>query len=49
VNDNDLPGSAGKNGIIPGVTHWFAVVTVTRSGMEMDTNNGSCSHITIPT
>jgi hypothetical protein len=48
VTGNDLPGTVGDNGIIPGVTYWFEVVTVTRSGVEVDTNTGHCYNVTIP-
>ncbi len=46
VTGNDLPGSVGNNGIIPGVTYWFEVVTVTQSGAETDTNRGHCYSVT---
>lgn len=49
VTGNDLPGTVGDNGIIPGVTYWFEVVTVTGSGMEVDNNAGRCYSVTIPT
>jgi hypothetical protein len=48
VQVNDLPGTAGDNGIVPGVTYWFEAVTSTRSGTEMDTNAGKCYSVTIP-
>jgi hypothetical protein len=49
VTGNDLPGSVGNNGIIPGVTYWFEVVTVTQVGVEVDDNNGHCYSVTVPT
>jgi phospholipase C len=48
VQGNDLPGTVGDNGIVPGVTYWFEVVASTRSGTEMDTNGGKCYSVTIP-
>jgi hypothetical protein len=48
VTGNDLPGSVGNNGIVPGVTYWFEVVTVTRSGVEVETNHGHCYSATVP-
>jgi hypothetical protein len=49
VTGNDLPGTVGDNGILPGATYWFETVTVTRSGVEVDNNNGQCYNIVIPT
>jgi N-acetylneuraminic acid mutarotase len=49
VLGNDLPGTVGDNGIIPGVTYWFEVITVTRSGVEVDSNTGRCYSVTVPT
>jgi len=49
VTGNDLPGTVGNDGIIPGVTYWFEVVTVTSSGMDVDNNNGHCYSVTVPT
>jgi hypothetical protein len=48
VTGNDLPGSVGDNGIQPGATYWFEVVTVTSSGTEIDNNGGSCYSVTVP-
>jgi len=48
VQGNDLPGTVGDNGIVPGVTYWFEAVTSTRSGTEMDRNGGKCYSVTIP-
>jgi hypothetical protein len=48
VTGNDLPGAAGDNGIQPGATYSFEVVTVGASGQEVDNNKGSCYTVTIP-
>jgi hypothetical protein len=48
VGGNDLPGTVGSNGIVPGVTYWFETVTVTSAGMEIDDNGGQCYHVTVP-
>jgi hypothetical protein len=40
VTGNDLPQVVGDNGILPGATYWFEVVTVAQSGPELDNNNG---------
>jgi hypothetical protein len=48
VTGNDMPGTVGDNGIQPGATYWYEVMTVTASGVEMDDNNGSCYSVTIP-
>jgi hypothetical protein len=47
VSGNDLPGTVGDNGIVPGVTYWFEAVTVTRSGVEVDDNGGKCFEETV--
>jgi alpha-tubulin suppressor-like RCC1 family protein len=49
VTGNDLPGTVGNNGILPGATYWFEAVTVTRTGTEIDDNLGACYRVTIPT
>lgn len=49
VRGNDMPGTVGDNGIVPGVTYWFEAVTVTRAGEEIDNNDGKCYSVTIPT
>jgi predicted lipoprotein with Yx(FWY)xxD motif len=48
VTGNDLPASMGDNGIQPGATYSFEVLTVGASGQEMDNNSGSCYTVTIP-
>jgi hypothetical protein len=48
VQGNDLPGTVGDNGIQPGVTYWYEVVTVTKSGTEVDNNGGKCYSVTVP-
>jgi hypothetical protein len=46
VTGNDL-GGTGDVGILPGVTYYYEVVTVTRSGSEVDNNGGQCYTATI--
>jgi hypothetical protein len=48
VTGNDLPGSGGDTGIVPGATYSFMPVTVTGSTIEFDTNGGQCYTVTIP-
>lgn len=48
VKGNDLAGSVGDNGIQPGQTYWFRVVTATATGTEVDDNGGKCYSVTIP-
>jgi hypothetical protein len=48
VQGNDLPGSVGDNGIIPGATYWYETVAVTSSGQVIDNNKGQCYKVTIP-
>jgi plastocyanin len=49
VRGNDMPGTVGDNGIQPGTTYWYKVVTVTSSGQEVDDNGGKCYSVAIPT
>jgi quercetin dioxygenase-like cupin family protein len=49
VRGNDMPGTVGDIGIVPGVTYWFEAVTVTRAGVEVDNNDGKCYSVTVPT
>lgn len=49
VSGNDLPGSVGDNGILPGTTYYFETVTITASGSTVDNNGGKCYSVTIPT
>lgn len=46
VTGNDLPGTVGDNGIIPGVTYWYSTVTVSPSAIEQDNNAGKCYSVT---
>jgi hypothetical protein len=46
VTGNDLPGTVGDNGILPGTTYWYEVATMTRSGEVIDNNAGQCYQIT---
>lgn len=48
VTGNDLPGSIGNVGIVPGATYWYELVTMTASGTEIDNNGGKCYSVTIP-
>jgi hypothetical protein len=48
VTGNDLPGTVGDIGILPGVTYWYEVLTVTSSGIEHDNNAGRCYSVTVP-
>jgi quercetin dioxygenase-like cupin family protein len=48
VTGNDLPGTVGDNGLIPGETYYFKTVTLTGGLTEVDDNNGSCYTVTIP-
>lgn len=42
VSGNDLPGTVGNNGIIPGVTYAYESVTISSSGQQVDNNGGKC-------
>jgi predicted lipoprotein with Yx(FWY)xxD motif len=48
VTGNDLPGTIGDNGIQPGATYSFEVVTVSGSGHQIDDNGGKCYSVSIP-
>jgi phospholipase C len=48
VAGNDLPGTVGDNGIVPGMTYWYEVVTTNTSGTEIDDNAGKCYSVSIP-
>lgn len=48
LTGNDLPGTVGSNGLIPGVTYYYEVVTVTQTGVETDNNGGNCYSFTLP-
>jgi probable HAF family extracellular repeat protein len=48
VTGNDLPGTVGDNGILPGVTYWYETVILTKVGREVDDNGGNCYRITVP-
>jgi hypothetical protein len=49
VAGNDAPGTVGDNGIQPGATYQYEVVTATASGVEIDNNGGQCYSVMIPT
>lgn len=48
VTGNDMPGTVGDNGLQPGMTYSYKLVTVTNSGTVTDDNNGACYSVTIP-
>jgi quercetin dioxygenase-like cupin family protein len=48
VTGNDLPGTVGDIGIVPGATYWFETETATRIGNEVDNNEGKCYSVTVP-
>lgn len=48
VLGNDLPGTVGDNGIIPGATYWYETATMTPSGVVIDNNGGKCYSVTVP-
>jgi predicted lipoprotein with Yx(FWY)xxD motif len=48
VVGNDLPGTVGDNGILPGATYSYEVGAITSSGITMDNNAGACYTIKIP-
>jgi hypothetical protein len=48
VQGNDLPGTVGNNGIVPGTTYWYETVTATSGGETIDNNNGQCYEVTVP-
>lgn len=48
VTGNDLPGTVGDAGILPGATYWYEVVTESPTGEEVNNNGGNCYRVTIP-
>ena len=48
VKGNEMPGSVGDNGIQPGTTYSFMVVTSTKDATETDNNGGACYTVRIP-
>jgi plastocyanin len=48
VRGNDLLGTVGDNGIQPGTTYWYELVTVTSAGAVVDNTGGQCYRVTIP-
>jgi phospholipase C len=48
VLGNDLPGTVGDNGIVPGATYWYETVTMSASGSEIDNNGGKCYSVSVP-
>jgi lysophospholipase L1-like esterase len=47
VTGNDMPGTVGDNGIVPGVTYYFETVTVGAGGPAVDDNEGKCYTLSI--
>jgi lysophospholipase L1-like esterase len=47
VTGNDMPGTVGDNGIIPGVTYYYETVTITSGDPEIDDNGGKCYALSI--
>jgi hypothetical protein len=48
VTGNDMPSTVGDNGIQPGATYSFEVVTTTASGHQTADNGGKCYSVSIP-
>jgi hypothetical protein len=48
VTGNDLPGTAGDNGIQAGATYWYETAVVTPVGVQVDDNGGKCYSVTVP-
>jgi hypothetical protein len=48
VTANDLAGTVGDNGIVPGATYWYKTATVGRTGEQIDDNGGKCYSVTVP-
>jgi hypothetical protein len=48
VTGNDLWGTVGDNRVLPGTTYWYELVTVTKTGTEVDDNGGKCYSVPIP-
>jgi lysophospholipase L1-like esterase len=42
VTGNDLPGTVGNSGILPGQTYTYETVTVTGASSQIDNNAGKC-------
>jgi lysophospholipase L1-like esterase len=49
VTGNDLPGTVGDNGIIPGIGYFYETVTITPVGQVIDNNGGKCYAGALPT
>lgn len=48
VAGNDLPGTVGDNGIQPGATYWYEVVSLSSGLLKTDDNQGRCYRVTVP-
>lgn len=48
VKGNEMPGTVGDNGIQPGTTYSFMVVSSSSAGVQTDNNGGNCYTVTIP-
>jgi plastocyanin len=47
VTGNDLAGTVGDNGVQPGATYSYELVTISASGGQTDDNGGACYAVTI--
>lgn len=48
VTGNDLPGTVGDNGIIPGVTYAYETVTISDTAVAIDDLGGHCYSSSLP-
>jgi predicted lipoprotein with Yx(FWY)xxD motif len=48
VVGNDLPGTVGDNGILPGTTYSYKVGAITSSGVAVDDHAGACYTVKVP-
>lgn len=46
VTGNDMPGTVGDNGIVPGVTYSYEIVAAAAGGQQLDNNGGACYQVT---
>lgn len=46
VTGNDLPGTVGSNGIVPGTTYWYETVSVSAGRVDINNNAGNCYPVT---
>jgi predicted lipoprotein with Yx(FWY)xxD motif len=48
VVGNDLPGTVGDNGILPGATYSYEVGAITSTGVALDDHAGACYTVKVP-